>query len=63
MLRSRTGRPDCKDRCKNLKKNRNRPCYQNISTMLGRGGREMEMDDFIVFVNNLVKRNILVNKG
>ena len=31
--------------------------------MLGRGGREMEMDDFKVFVNNLVERNILVNKG
>ena len=46
-----------------IKKNRNRPCYQNIFTMLVRGGKAIEMDELKEFINNLVERSILLNKG
>ena len=46
-----------------IKKNRNRPCYQNIFTMLDRGGKAIEMDELKECINNLVERSILLNKG
>ena len=30
---------------KRIRKDRNRACYQNISTFINRGGNKMEMDD------------------
>ena len=46
-----------------IKKNRNRPCLQNIFTMLTRGGRVIDTNDLKVFIDDLILRNILVNNG
>ena len=46
-----------------IKNNRNRPCYQNIQTMLERGDKILNKDDLVIFIDSLVEKNLLINKG
>lgn len=46
-----------------IKNNRNRPCYQNIQSMLERGGKKISTDDLTVFIDSLIEKKLLVNNG
>ena len=46
---------------KKIKLNRNRPCYQNILTLINRGGYDLDMDTIKDTLNNMVEKNILSN--
>ena len=46
-----------------IKKNRNRPCYQNIQTMLERGGKIISTEDLITFIDSLIEKKVLENNG
>ena len=46
-----------------IKNNRNRPCYQNIQTMLERGDKIIGMEDLVNFVDSLIDKKLLINKG
>lgn len=46
-----------------IKNNRNRPCYQNIQTMLERGDKILNKDDLVIFIDSLVEKKLLINKG
>ena len=46
-----------------IKKNRSRPCYQNILTFLAREGRELNLDDIKVVLDRLISKRIIKNIG
>ena len=46
-----------------IKSNRNRPCYQNIQTMLERGEKIISMDHLVKFIDSLIEKKLLMNKG
>ena len=46
-----------------IKKNRNRPCYQSIMSMLEKGGKSISMDDLENFIKSLVESKLLRNIG
>ena len=46
-----------------IKKDRNRACVQNIHTFLNRRGINMELEQVGKLIDNLLERNIIVNRG
>ena len=47
-----------------IRKSRSRPCYQNILNLVNRGGEfHLEMDELKKIINEMVKKNIIVDKG
>ena len=46
-----------------IKKNRNRPCHQNILTFVNRGGSDINMDRLKEVLNNLIVNNLIRNNG
>ena len=48
---------------KKTREKRCRPCFQSIHTKLNQGGKEINMDDLKVFIEDLVKTGLLINKG
>ena len=46
-----------------IKKNRNRPCYQNILTLVNRGGIDINMDSLKEILNNMIENGLLRNNG
>ena len=44
-------------------KNRNRPCYQNIQTLLNRGDFVIDCTKLNIFIDNLVEKGVLRNVG
>ena len=42
-----------------IKKNRNRPCFQNIHSMLERGGRNITMEDLELFIEKLIEKKYI----
>ena len=44
-------------------KQRNRPCFQNIHSFLTRGGVKIQKSELKVFINSLVMKGVLINKG
>ena len=46
-----------------IQSNRNWPCYQNSHAKLSRGGKEISVDDLMVYVNNLLDNGLFENKG
>ena len=46
-----------------IKKNRNRPCHQNILTFVNRGGFDINMDRLKEVLNNLIENNLIRNNG
>ena len=50
---------------KRIKSNRNKACYQNILAFVRRENKEITIENIKVTINNLLKRNIIVdiNKG
>ena len=46
-----------------IKKDRNRACIQNIHTFINRRGIDIEMDEVKKVIDNLILRNIVIDKG
>ena len=46
-----------------IKNNRNRPCFQNILTLLNRGGINLEMDNLKDIINILIEKKAIYDKG
>ena len=46
-----------------IRKNRSRPCFQNILSFMNREGTDLTMDDLKIVLNNLISRDAVVNKG
>ena len=46
-----------------IRQQRNRPCIDNITTCLNRGGRSMEKGQVSVFIKHLIDSKILINTG
>ena len=46
-----------------IKKDRNRACIQNIHTFINRRGIDIEMDEVKKVIDNLIFRNIVIDKG
>ena len=46
-----------------IREKRNRPCFQSIHAKLTQGGKDINIDDLKVFVENLVNTGLLINKG
>ena len=46
-----------------ITKNRNRPCYQNIQNLLGRGDFVIDSMQLKIFVDGLLERGVLRNAG
>ena len=40
-----------------IKKSRSRPCFQNVLTLLNRGGNNTTMEQLKEIINNLTKKN------
>ena len=45
------------------KNSRNRPCFLNIHASLERGGKQIDIVELKLFIENLVSNNILKNNG
>lgn len=58
---------DLEDRIRKIvnktREKRCRPCFQSIHTKLNQGGKEITMDDLKVFIEQLIKSGLLINKG
>ena len=46
-----------------IKKNRNRPCYQNILTLADRGGMDMEMDGVKDILDWMIGKGLIRDNG
>ena len=46
-----------------IKKNRARPCFQNLLSYLHREGKELGMEDLKVVIDNMLTNNLIVNIG
>ena len=46
-----------------IKKNRNRPCYQNILTLVNRDGIDINMDNLKEMLHNMIENGLLRNNG
>ena len=46
-----------------IKNNRNRPCFQNILTLINRGGINLDMENLKNILNVLIEKKIICDKG
>ena len=46
-----------------IKNNRNRPCFQNILTLINRGGINLDMENLENILNVLIEKKIICDKG
>ena len=46
-----------------IKKSRSRPCYQNILTLVNRGGNTLSLENVKELLNNMVEQNLICDKG
>ena len=46
-----------------IKKSRSRPCYQNILTLVNRGGNTLSLENVKELLNNIVETNLICDKG
>ena len=46
-----------------IKKSRSRPCYQNILTLVNRGGNTLSLENVKELLNNMVEKNLICDKG
>ena len=46
-----------------IKKSRSRPCFQNLLTLLNRGGNNTTMEHLKAIINNLTEKNMICDNG